>query len=42
MHILRYTIFLTGLWFFTVYGPACRPDMAYFDFIDKLRAGKMI
>ena len=28
--------------FFTVYGPAGRPDMAYFGFTDKLRAGKTI
>ena len=27
---------------FTVYGPAGRPDMAYFGFTDKLRAGKTI
>lgn len=32
----------TGLRFFTVYGPAGRPDMAYFGFADKLRAGKTI
>ena len=32
----------TGLRFFTVYGPAGRPDMAYFGFTDKLRAGKTI
>ena len=32
----------TGLRFFTVYGPAGRPDMAYFGFTDKLRKGEMI
>lgn len=32
----------TGLRFFTVYGPAGRPDMAYFGFTDKLRQGKTI
>ena len=32
----------TGLRFFTVYGPAGRPDMAYFGCADKLRAGKTI
>lgn len=32
----------TGLRFFTVYGPAGRPDMAYFDFTNKLREGKII
>ncbi len=32
----------TGLRFFTVYGPAGRPDMAYFGFTDKLLAGKNI
>lgn len=32
----------TGLRFFTVYGPAGRPDMAYFGFTDKLRAGEKI
>lgn len=37
-----YNISSTGLRFFTVYGPAGRPDMAYFSFTDKLRAGKMI
>ena len=37
-----YDIPSTGLRFFTVYGPAGRPDMAYFGFTDKLRAGKMI
>lgn len=37
-----YNIPSTGLRFFTVYGPAGRPDMAYFDFTDKLRAGKTI
>lgn len=37
-----YDIPCTGLRFFTVYGPAGRPDMAYFGFTDKLRAGKTI
>ena len=37
-----YNIPSTGLRFFTVYGPAGRPDMAYFGFTDKLRAGKQI
>ena len=37
-----YNIPSTGLRFFTVYGPAGRPDMAYFGFTDKLRAGKKI
>lgn len=37
-----YNIPLTGLRFFTVYGPAGRPDMAYFGFTDKLRQGKTI
>ena len=37
-----YNIPCTGLRFFTAYGPAGRPDMAYFGFTDKLRAGKTI
>ena len=37
-----YDIPSTGLRFFTVYGPAGRPDMAYFSFTDKLRAGGII
>ena len=37
-----YSIPATGLRFFTVYGPMGRPDMAYFGFTDKLRAGKTI
>ena len=32
----------TGLRFFTVYGPVGRPDMAYFGFTNKLRAGQNI
>jgi len=32
----------TGLRFFTVYGPAGRPDMAYFGFTNKLLAGEKI
>lgn len=37
-----YNIPCTGLRFFTVYGPAGRPDMAYFGFTNKLLAGKTI
>jgi nucleoside-diphosphate-sugar epimerase len=37
-----YNIPSTGLRFFTVYGPAGRPDMAYFGFTNKLRAGQSI
>ena len=37
-----YNIPSTGLRFFTVYGPAGRPDMAYFGFTNKLREGKTI
>lgn len=37
-----YDIPSTGLRFFTVYGPAGRPDMAYFGFTDRLVAGKTI
>ena len=37
-----YNIPSTGLRFFTVYGPAGRPDMAYFGFTDKLRRGETI
>ena len=37
-----YSIPCTGLRFFTVYGPAGRPDMAYFGFTDKLRRGEKI
>ena len=37
-----YGIPSTGLRFFTVYGPAGRPDMAYFGFTNKLRKGKAI
>ena len=37
-----YGIPCTGLRFFTVYGPAGRPDMAYFGFTDKLRRGETI
>lgn len=35
-----YNIPSTGLRFFTVYGPAGRPDMAYFGFTDKLLRGE--
>lgn len=34
-----YNIPSTGLRFFTVYGPAGRPDMAYFGFTNKLVNG---
>lgn len=37
-----YNIPTTGLRFFTVYGPAGRPDMAYFSFTDRLRRGEKI
>ena len=37
-----YNIPSTGLRFFTVYGPAGRPDMAYFGFTNKLLAGETI
>lgn len=37
-----YNIPSTGLRFFTVYGPAGRPDMAYFDFTNKLLKGETI
>ena len=37
-----YNIPSTGLRFFTVYGPAGRPDMAYFGFTDKLIKGETI
>ena len=37
-----YNIPSTGLRFFTVYGPAGRPDMAYFGFTNNLREGKTI
>ena len=37
-----YNIPSTGLRFFTVYGPAGRPDMAYFGFTNKLIQGKTI
>ena len=37
-----YNIPATALRFFTVYGPAGRPDMAYFGFTNKLRAGEKI
>lgn len=33
---------VTGLRFFTVYGPAGRPDMAYFGFADKMARGETI
>lgn len=37
-----YNIPCTGLRFFTVYGPAGRPDMAYFSFTEKLRKQEKI
>ena len=37
-----YGIPTTGLRFFTVYGPAGRPDMAYFSFTNKLIKGQTI
>ncbi|MBM6880344.1 GDP-mannose 4,6-dehydratase [[Clostridium] spiroforme] len=37
-----YNVPSTGLRFFTVYGPAGRPDMAYFGFTDKLRNNETI
>lgn len=37
-----YNIPSTGLRFFTVYGPAGHPDMAYFGFTNKLRNGEKI
>ena len=37
-----YDIPCTGLRFFTVYGPAGRPDMAYFSFTNKLLRGETI
>lgn len=37
-----YNIPSTGLRFFTVYGPAGRPDMAYFGFTNRLKEGKKI
>jgi len=37
-----YGVPMTGLRFFTVYGPWGRPDMAYFSFTDKMLQGKII
>ncbi len=37
-----YGIYLTGLRFFTVYGPYGRPDMAYFKFTQKILNGEPI
>lgn len=37
-----YDIPSTGVRFFTVYGPAGRPDMAYFSFTDKMLKGEKI
>lgn len=39
---MLYNIPSTGLRFFTVYGPAGRPDMAYFGFTNKLVKGETI
>ncbi len=39
-HLYKFAI--TGLRFFTVYGPWGRPDMAYFKFADAIMAGKPI
>ncbi|WP_434026042.1 NAD-dependent epimerase [[Pseudomonas] boreopolis] len=39
-HLYRFPI--TGLRFFTVYGPLGRPDMAYFKFANAITAGKPI
>lgn len=41
-YVKLYGIPATGLRFFTVYGPAGRPDMAYFGFTDKLVKGETI
>ena len=41
-HSKLYNIPSTGLRFFTVYGPAGRPDMAYFGFTNKLIKGENI
>lgn len=41
-HAKLYNIPSTGLRFFTVYGPAGRPDMAYFGFTNKLVNGETI
>jgi UDP-glucuronate 4-epimerase len=37
-----FKINLTGLRFFTVYGPRGRPDMAPFKFVDRIARGQMI
>jgi UDP-glucuronate 4-epimerase len=37
-----FQIYLTGLRFFTVYGPRGRPDMAPFKFVDRVASGKPI
>lgn len=41
-YLKLYNIPSTGLRFFTVYGPAGRPEMAYYSFTDKLRRGEKI
>lgn len=41
-YAVLYKIPVTGLRFFTVYGPMGRPDMAYFKFADKLAKGQPI
>ena len=42
IRMLNYITSLAGLRFFTVYGPAGRPDMAYFGFTNTLRNGGTI
>lgn len=39
---MLYDIPFTGLRFFTVYGPAGRPDMAYFSFTEKFLKGRTV
>ena len=39
-HIYRFPV--TGLRFFTIYGPWGRPDMAYFSFTRRILAGESI
>ncbi len=41
-YAVQFGIPTTGLRFFTVYGPAGRPDMVYFSFANRLREGKTI
>jgi UDP-glucuronate 4-epimerase len=42
VYATSYSIAITGLRFFTVYGPAGRPDMAYYTFAEKMVAGEPI